>query len=325
MKESKIALSNSNWSEQIKEVERLLEVLRPKLIEAEAELADRLAAINAFEYKIRSRLGTYLKKLELLDEEIQSFRKKLQWLGEKWDDQEEDFWKMGSSATEEGEYRYRQEPAEKRSRKLSTDETKELKKLYRELARRFHPDMAVDEPDRDYRTQLMMAINAAYAAGDLERLQEISLEPDSVQAADVSDNEQLKTEARQRELARIHRRLREIKQELTRLDETNTSKMMRQATVLASEGLNFFEEKTADLREQIAYKKVERDSLQTQLESFEADVTFTGDAFADAVWHVSLEHSLDDNSGQPNFDRYIQKRQDNIYFEEDFDDDVDFE
>ena len=230
-----------------------------------------------------------------------------------------------SLAPEEGEYRYRQAPSENRERELTKDEAKELKRLYRELARRFHPDMAIDEADREYRTQIMMAINAAYAAGDLEKLQNLALEPDSASSDDFSNNEKLKAEALQRELARIYHRLSEISIELRRLERHHTSKMMRQADVMASEGLDFFELKAEELREQLAIKKVDRDNLQTQIDEFEGDLGFSGDDFADVVWDVSLEQSLGDEDTPPNFDKYIQKRQDNVYFEEDFDDDIDFD
>ncbi|MBZ0287964.1 MAG: hypothetical protein K8I30_10145, partial [Anaerolineae bacterium] len=46
-----------------------------------------------------------------------------------------------------------------------------LKRLFRGLARRYHPDFAADDADRDYRTRLMAMINEAYAARDVGTLQ----------------------------------------------------------------------------------------------------------------------------------------------------------
>jgi len=46
----------------------------------------------------------------------------------------------------------------------------ELKSLYRELAKRFHPDLAVSEVERAAHGQRMADINDAYARGDLEGL-----------------------------------------------------------------------------------------------------------------------------------------------------------
>lgn len=49
-----------------------------------------------------------------------------------------------------------------------------LKQRYRELARRFHPDLATDPAERQRRTEIMHHINEAYAAHDLETLDAIS-------------------------------------------------------------------------------------------------------------------------------------------------------
>ncbi len=50
-------------------------------------------------------------------------------------------------------------------------EGEKIKRLYHELARRFHPDLAVDAAERERRTQIMSQINAAYTARDLSALE----------------------------------------------------------------------------------------------------------------------------------------------------------
>jgi hypothetical protein len=49
-----------------------------------------------------------------------------------------------------------------------------LKRLYRALARRYHPDLASDEQDRAYRNRVMVLINAAYTEEDLDALQALA-------------------------------------------------------------------------------------------------------------------------------------------------------
>lgn len=46
----------------------------------------------------------------------------------------------------------------------------QLKRLYRLLARRYHPDLATSPADRGYRTRLMALINQVYAEQDLSAL-----------------------------------------------------------------------------------------------------------------------------------------------------------
>ena len=49
----------------------------------------------------------------------------------------------------------------------------DLKQVYRELAKRTHPDLATDEADRAIRSQRMVDVNALYAKQDLEGLRRI--------------------------------------------------------------------------------------------------------------------------------------------------------
>src|SRR5690606_19340759 len=47
-------------------------------------------------------------------------------------------------------------------------ENKNIKTLYRQLARQYHPDLAQDEADRERRTKIMSLINTAYQNEDFE-------------------------------------------------------------------------------------------------------------------------------------------------------------
>lgn len=63
--------------------------------------------------------------------------------------------------------------------------TPEMKRLYREVAKRIHPDLTSDREDRAKRQQLMAEANQAYEQGDEQRLTKILTEyehsPESVQ------------------------------------------------------------------------------------------------------------------------------------------------
>ena len=65
------------------------------------------------------------------------------------------------------------EPATAARVPQSKELQKEAKGLYRELARRFHPDLAETEEIRQARTEVMAEINQAYRDQDLEKLKEM--------------------------------------------------------------------------------------------------------------------------------------------------------
>lgn len=63
---------------------------------------------------------------------------------------------------------------------FADDPETRLKRLYRTLARRYHPDLAANPTDRDYRTRLMVMINDAYEGRDLDTLQLVAEQPEHV-------------------------------------------------------------------------------------------------------------------------------------------------
>lgn len=85
----------------------------------------------------------------------------------------------------------------------------DLRRLYKAAAKRFHPDLATDEDDRQRRTRLMAALNTAMDAGDVEAMQRLlhedDVSPHSVTGQDVA--------------SRIVRTLRAIRQVKDRLEE----------------------------------------------------------------------------------------------------------
>ena len=50
----------------------------------------------------------------------------------------------------------------------------DVKRLFRQIAQKIHPDRAIDEADRAWRTQLMSEANRAYRAGDESALHEVA-------------------------------------------------------------------------------------------------------------------------------------------------------
>jgi hypothetical protein len=59
----------------------------------------------------------------------------------------------------------------------------EARPLYRALARRCHPDLGVDEADRERREAFMVRVNDAYSRGDVDLLQRLTADWDATATA----------------------------------------------------------------------------------------------------------------------------------------------
>ncbi|HEX6385183.1 MAG TPA: hypothetical protein VF177_10980 [Anaerolineae bacterium] len=318
--------ADTDWREQIEYYQATLEEVLNQLVEAEAELAEQQAAIGAFEFKVRARIGHLTQRLDKLEAEIKEYRRQLSWLNDDWEAMAEDidFRSMGQGDAAENDSNRFHEDTLAPASSLDEDERKEIKQLYRQLARRFHPDMAVDAADRDYRTQMMAAINAAYAAADLEKLRQLALEPDAADLVEYAQTEKQLAEALAREIERCRRRLAEIRQELDRLERHQSTRLMRRAQQAEAEGRDLLAEMARLLEEQIAQKMVERDVLQSELENLDAEeFTFHDKDFADLIWDVSLDQAYDDDLDSE-YERWLWKQRSRYQEdEEDILDDLD--
>ena len=112
----------------------------------------------------------------------------------------------------------------------------ELKGLYREAAKKVHPDTATDERDRARRERIMKEVNAAYAAGDEDAFRRILADlensPDTVQGSGVGAD--LVRVLRQ--LRQVRNRIAAIEVEIAKMSETDIAKLKAKADQAEREG-----------------------------------------------------------------------------------------
>jgi hypothetical protein len=334
MNDKDVTLANSQWREKIEELKALLEQAHNELIEAETELAEQTAAINAFDFKLRARIGQLVTRLEAIQAEINQYRQQLRQLQDDWDAPDE--WEEGESdPTARQRFREwhayrREEPAEGETESepaappptLNAEQKATLRQLYRQLARRFHPDLAVDAADREYRTNMMAAVNEAYKAGDVERLRALMDEPEAGSLEYTRSDEQL-VERLQAELRRCQRRLAAIRRELAKLEQQQSNRLLRRAQKAEAEGRDFFAEITNQLKAEISRKMVERDAIQAEIEELGTERSgISSDRLAELVYDFGLEF-MDEDFVTPEINDWLEKRQDRYNWDEDILDDSD--
>ena len=138
--------------------------------------------------------------------------------------------------------------------------------MARQLARQFHPDLAIDEADRQYRTDKMAAINDAYKAQSMVELMALAEELEAHQsrqpAAPPPDQEM--AQALQEEIDRCRRRLRSLDNELQNLPNRSMVELALQVKLAQREGRDLLAEMARDLERKIARKSAERDMLRAQ-------------------------------------------------------------
>jgi hypothetical protein len=118
----------------------------------------------------------------------------------------------------------------------------EIRKLYRQIAMKIHPDKASTEKERKHRTKLMAEVNEAYANGDIERLRQIWQEwessPESVKGEGIA----VDLVRMIRSISQIKGRLKTIEKEIETIKGTEMHKMMTQVQEAEKSGRDLLSE-----------------------------------------------------------------------------------
>jgi hypothetical protein len=131
---------------------------------------------------------------------------------------------------------------------------KEVKRLFRQLAQRIHPDRAESEDDRAWRTQLMSEANRAYRAGDGETLREIASLWEEGRAAVIVGSAAVVApkSVLLQQIARMRNRFNEIKSELHKLFGSRLYELFLAARQAGRWGRDLLQEMADKLDAQIA-------------------------------------------------------------------------
>ena len=229
-----------------------LAAIRATLAERELELVDLRSQLAAFE-------GRYLRQVGILYAELDDWKARVSELRAKLDPSP-----AAEAQAEEAREQARQTYEDAHGAASQTrafTPSPELKRLFREVAKRIHPDLAKDSADLERRTRLMAEANQAYAASDAEALQRILNEYH--EGADAVEGEGIGTELIRiiRQISQAKERLSAIEQELASLHQSEIALLKKQAEESASAGRDLLTELAAGVRAQIERTMKEHEVL----------------------------------------------------------------
>ena len=261
--------SHTGIENQLAYLRQKIEAAEAELIEREAELVDLRAELAAFRLAYDTQVGRKQAELEAVEVELERCRQRIS--------EYRQWGPGGPPRTSSGaayvpvEEQYRrtwQQPREPLPPPPAAppDAATEarIKKLYRQLCRRFHPDLVQDTAEQAWRTEMMTAVNAAYAARSLVELEALSAQPDRLSAAETGTDEQ-RLAALQDRLQQIERRLQEVEQEI--LDLTNSPEVTLSLDVKFArrQGRDLLAEMAAAVEADLGRKRAELDYLVAEM------------------------------------------------------------
>jgi chromosome segregation ATPase len=241
--------------------EEELAAKRQELARLEAQLADQELLLASLKAELAAFEGLYLRRVGVLYAELDEWNARLAELRAEQSGTPEAKAEAAEARTQADEA-YSAAHGEAAEVQPFTP-SPELKKLYREAAKRVHPETATDEKDRARRERLMKEVNAAYAAGDEDALRRILVDldasPDAVQGSGVGAD--LIRVLRQ--LKQVRDRIAAIEMEITNLSETDLAKLKAKADLAATEGRDLLAEMAASVQGRVIVVRHEFEKKST--------------------------------------------------------------
>jgi hypothetical protein len=229
-----------------------LAAIRAALAERELELVDLRGQLAAFE-------GRYLRQVGTLYAELDEWRARISELQAR----------LNPSVTADASAREAREQARqtyeqaqgKASKTHDFTPSPELKRLFREAAKRIHPDFCRDAGDLERRNRFMAEANRAYEACDAEALQRILDEYQD--GADAVECEGIAAELIRiiRQISHAQERVASIERELVAQRQSAIALLKTQAEEREEEGGDMLAELANALREQIERARKEYEAL----------------------------------------------------------------
>ena len=236
-----------------------LQTAQRELLAAEAELAEEQAAVNAFRMHARLMLDDLADAIGALLAEKQALLTRLE-LTRQTDEDEENA--LGPYAPvcpdAEGPPAEGEVEVEELLMPAPTPRDKAAeKRLYRELARRFHPDLAEGAAELAYRTSVMTAVNAAYTAGDIHALYDLAGEMEPGELRELAGIESRELRQLRERIMQCRRRRRKVGRQLQTLREDKTARLWRKARELGDTNEDWWSAVRRDL--EAARARLERE------------------------------------------------------------------
>ena len=234
------------------------ESLSKELAERELELATLENELSVFERRYARTVGILFAELDILEREIARELLRLH-PDEKYQENFHKAERKSHDSQEAVNEKTRQEE------KPSYVPTEEIKNLFRKVAKIIHPDLAVTENERAFRTDLMARANAAYKTGDKQALEQILHEWEHRDEKYLSQAEQSKEfDQLKQKISQIKRRIMEIEARIGELKKSDLYQLLLKVKQAELDGHDLLRDMAIDLQNQIHEAKKLLDGLKQQ-------------------------------------------------------------
>ncbi len=218
-----------------------LEQLESEMAQRELDLATLIAELQAFERRYVREVGARIADLDQLEAELAD-RVARRAARDRFSQK-----RRAEAHARAHQSAAAADPLSSAGQLETFEASPELRALFRDVAKRIHPDLAEGHDELARRTQLMAEANAAYQRGDAARLEQIVLEWNSAQETVRGDGLAADLVRVIRKIAQVRRRLDIIEGEITCLTASDLFHLRVEVEQARAEGYDLL----ADMADEI--------------------------------------------------------------------------
>lgn len=241
---------------------KVLERLKDRLADREEEMTDLRAELERFEANYTMEVGRLYAELDEIEAQIAEEEVKLVPDDEEIKKRAEELRQRAAESAAGAE-------ADWESCSNKGRPTAEAKKAYHNLARIIHPDLALNQAEKERRHELMAKLNDAYSAGDQTRLNKLVEDfrdsPDLIKGDTVGD--ELVRAIRQ--IWQIKNRFRELREEKLKAELSENFILLEKVRAEMLEGRNMLKQMSGRTKTQILKARRRLDTLKNLNEAQE--------------------------------------------------------
>lgn len=254
-----LAQDAEEWQVKAKEVE--LASLETVLTQSELDLTTLRVELRTFEGLYLRTVGVRYAELDAIKARIAALRAQ----------------QNPDDATAQNQAREAQARANESEREAAGSQTipekpaftpsDALKKLYRSIAKRLHPDLANNDAERERRHHYMVEVNRAYEAGDENQLRELLREWESNPEATPDKGLGAALARLILKITQVKKRIDQTQRELSALRQSAIYKLRARADKAREDNRDLFSEMVAEAEREIS----EQSTILKQMEAQNAE------------------------------------------------------
>ena len=235
--------------------------LKNELAVFEAEYHGRIGVLYVKLDELELAIKEYLKRIELLES---GKVKNLVDLEKEIEEQfKTDYQKIKEEKEEAEQYSEEYERVKEKP-KLDEESEKRLKSLYRELAKKYHPDMARTPEDKEKFHKIMAEINQAYNDRDLKKMEELAIRLKYPEKIFVKESLEEEFERLMGESKKLDEIISDIENELDAIKNSDTYKFKMKVDEAKAEEKDLLKEMEDGLKTKINQKDEELKKMKQE-------------------------------------------------------------